>query len=147
MANPLVTVEITDGPVPSASSVPTPGAGAEAIFIGRTRGEQHETHGELLALDYDLHEALTRQVLSDIAVEAIDRWEALSVSIHHARGMVPVGEASVCIVVYCRHRAEAFKACEFIIDSLKARAPIFKHERWAHGTTWAQGTPPPGSGT
>ncbi len=63
------------------------------------------------------------------------------VRIHHAVGEVPVGEASVLVQVVCGHRAKAFEACRFLIDRLKATAPIWKQELWADGTSWSKGTP------
>ena len=52
---------------------------------------------------------------------------------HHRRGLVPLGEASVAVVVATPHRAEAFEACRFAIDELKAKAPIWKKEQLAAG--------------
>ena len=137
------TIEIIDGPLPQAVDAPVDAAGGVARFTGRTRAETHPKHGPLLWLDYELHEPLVRQVLIGLVQTACDTHDVLAISIRHARGMVPVGEASVDIEVHAAHRSNAFAACRELIDGLKARAPIFKHERWAHGTSWATGTPPP----
>ena len=141
------TIHITDGPCPAAEHGASLKTGAQAVFVGRTRAETHPEHGPLLALDYDMHEPLVRNVLEQLAAEAIEAHDALQVHIAHAKGVVPVGEASVVIEVHSAHRAEAFAACRMLIDELKARAPIFKHERWTNPATWAPGTPPPGAAT
>lgn len=145
MPTPAITIDIIDGPLPQATDAPVENAGGEARFTGRTRPESHDTNGALLALDYDMHEPLVRTVLMDLATAACQTHAVLSITMRHARGMVPVGEASVEVVVHAAHRSEAFAACRELIDGLKARAPIFKHERWAKGSSWAPGTPPPGS--
>ena len=139
-------ITISQGPCDVANTPPPPGAGGQAIFVGRTRAETHPEHGSLAALDYDMHEPLVVSVLHDLAQEAIDQG-ALAVTIAHAKGAIPVGEASVCIEVHAGHRSEAFAACRMLIDALKARAPICKREMWAHGTTWKDGTPPPMAST
>jgi molybdopterin synthase catalytic subunit len=54
----------------------------------------------------------------------------------HRTGEVPVGEASVAICVAAPHRGAAFDACRYVIDELKARAPIWKSERFADGSVW-----------
>jgi len=146
-----IDIRISDGPCPTTTDTHTPphpsSAGAQAIFVGRTRAETHPAHGPLTALDYDMHEPLVRSVLTKLATDAIEHHDALHVHITHAKGTVPVGEASICIEVHAAHRNEAFNACRMLIDELKTHAPIFKHERWANAETWATGTPPPGATT
>lgn len=142
-----IDIRISNGPCPTATDPHTNNAGAQATFIGRTRAETHPDHGPLIALHYDMHEPLVRTVLEKLATDAINHHDALHVHIAHAKGTVPVGEASVCIDVHAPHRDEAFNACRMLIDELKAHAPIFKHERWTNAETWATGAPPPGATT
>lgn len=115
--------------------------GAEVIFLGRTREEQHPTHGALQHLAYDAHHLLARQTMGILLEEAIARWPLHAARVQHATGTVRPGEASVCIEVFAAHRAEGFEACRWLIDTLKKRVPIWKKEVWSDGTTWAEGTP------
>lgn len=137
-----IDVQILDHPVQPVAFAPFPApAGAECTFLGRTRMEVHPRHGALVHLTYQAYEPLARQVLTDLAGQAADRFECHVVRVHHAVGDVPIGQASVLVQVVCGHRAEAFAACRFLIDGLKAAAPIWKRQRWADGTTWSTGSP------
>lgn len=139
---PVIDVRIIEGPVEPVPSSPFPeGGGGECIFLGRTRRAVHEVHGALVQLHYQAYRPLAVRVLSELAEEASRRFGCLAVRVHHAVGDVPVGEASVLVQVACSHREEAFLACRFLIDRLKADAPIWKHEQWAGGATWARGVP------
>jgi molybdopterin synthase catalytic subunit len=137
-----IDVQILDHPVQPAAVEPFPEpAGAECAFVGRTRAQVHPEHGALTQLTYEAYVPLARRVLADLAGQAADRFDCHAVRIHHAVGDVPIGAASVLVQVACGHRGEAFAACRFLIDGLKASAPIWKRERWADGTTWATGNP------
>ncbi len=141
-APPVIDVRICDQPVGMVEADPfPPDAGAECVFLGRTRVEIHPRHGRLTRLRYAAYRPLADRTLSDLAQDATRRFDCLFVRIHHAIGEVPVGEASVLVQVVCGHRAKAFEACRFLIDRLKATAPIWKQEFWADGTSWSQGTP------
>jgi molybdopterin synthase catalytic subunit len=122
-------------------------AGAECVFLGRTRAESHPLHGELTSLEYHAYESMAEAVLQDLARRAVATYGCLFVRLHHAVGSVAVGEASVLVQTVCGHRDAAFDSCRWLIDSLKASAPIWKREVWAGGTTWSPGQPPPGGGT
>jgi molybdopterin synthase catalytic subunit len=69
----------------------------------------------------------------------VEKFGCLAVRMHHALGEVPPGEASVLVQVVCGHRDMAFAACRFLIDELKAKAPIWKREQWTDGSTWSAG--------
>ena len=138
-------MEFHHGPCPTQPSLPPAGAGGQAVFVGHTRAESHPKHGALRSLHYTAHEPLALAELARIEQHAIDTHGLLQVRVVHALGDVPVGEASVVIDVHAAHRVNAFAGCRAIIDALKASAPIFKHERWATGDTWAPGTPAPGA--
>lgn len=125
--------------VASASFLPSIGSGGECIFVGRTRHEHTEHHGNLIALDYACYHEMADKELRSVAQEAIDRFSVRFVRVTHAICRVVVDEASVVIAVSCEHRKDAFDACEYIIDELKKRVPIWKQELWADGTTWKDG--------
>ena len=100
--------------------------GARVSFAGTVRRLEGQTR--LRAIDYEIYEAMARKELEALLVEAEGRWPGLRAVVAHRFGEVPVGEASVWIGVSCGHRGEAFDAARFLIDELKARAPIWKRE-------------------
>ncbi len=137
-----IDVRILDHPVRSAAVEPFPEpAGAECVFLGRTRRDVDPQRGELVRLSYQAYRPLAQRVLDDLARQAAQRFDCLVVRIHHATGDVPLGDASVLVQVVAGHRDQAFTACRFLIDRLKSSAPIWKREQWTHGTTWSPGTP------
>ena len=78
-----------------------------------------------------------------LAVEAIARFGVRDVAMLHRLGRLYVGETSVLIVVASAHRAPAFDACRWLIDTLKQQVPIWKKETFADGSVWAPGEPFP----
>jgi molybdopterin synthase catalytic subunit len=119
-------------------SVRDPGAGGIDIFLGTTRDSSKGN--KVLALEYEAYEPMALQVLAQISAEAYKRWSLKKVSIVHRIGKVVVGEISVAIAVSAAHRAEAFAACRWLIDSLKKDVPIWKKEIFADGSSWVEGT-------
>lgn len=122
--------------------------GAVAVFIGQTRvtpgtpapGQEAEAQRfagqDVEGLSYEAFEPMAVSVLGQIADEMEERFGATRVAIVHRVGDVGVGEASVVIVVATPHRDEAFSACRYAIEELKARAPIWKAERFTDGSVW-----------
>jgi molybdopterin synthase catalytic subunit len=140
--SPIIDVRLLDHPACAheLESFP-PSCGAECVFLGRTRRERHEQHGELVKLTYEAYRPLAERTMRELADEAVARFDGRAVRLHHAIGDVAVGQASVLVQVACGHRDTAFASCRFLIDELKARVPIWKREVWADGTTWAEGVP------
>jgi molybdopterin synthase catalytic subunit len=138
---PDIEIRLLDRPVSIPAGATPPGAGAETVFLGRTRRDSHPAHGELIRLSYEAYEPMARDVLEALARDAAARHGCRAVRIHHALGEVRPGEASVLVQVFAAHRAEAFAACRELIDRLKSEAPIWKREEWADGSTWSEGTP------
>lgn len=126
----------------------TPADGAVVGFLGVTRatpgtpapgqeGEAAKHTGRAVeSLDYEALEPLALRVLSEIADEIHDRFGVERLAIVHRTGTVPLGEASIAIVACSAHRADAFAAAAYAIDETKARAPIWKAERFADGHVW-----------
>jgi molybdopterin synthase catalytic subunit len=142
MPEPFIEVRLLDEPAGPVPFEPFPtAAGGECVFLGRTRLETHPEHGPLVRLSYEAYRPMAERTLRDIAAKAVERFGCLAVRVHHALGPVEPGAASVLVQVACGHRAESFEACRFIIDALKAEAPIWKREEWADGTTWSEGSP------
>ncbi len=113
-------------------------AGGVAVFLGTTRAEKRADGVELAALDYEAYGEMALKQLDGLAARARERWpELLSVAIMHRTGRVELAEPSVIIAVATPHRAEAFEACQWLIDTLKAEVAIWKKEVWADGEgTW-----------
>ncbi|MGA7272179.1 MAG: molybdenum cofactor biosynthesis protein MoaE, partial [Acidimicrobiia bacterium] len=74
-----------------------------------------------------------------IVTEALERWPILAGVVEHRVGRVEVGEPSVVVAVSSAHRADAFAAARYLIDELKARAPLWKKEHWSGGAEWVEG--------
>lgn len=123
-----------------AVTLPWPGeCGAEAVFLGRTRDETHDEHGDLIRLEYDVYEPMAVKLLDNMARDAVGRWGCQAVRIIHATGAVDPGQASIVIQVATPHRGESFDACRYLIDRLKHELPIWKTEVWERGTTRVEG--------
>ena len=122
--------------------------GAIVAFIGRTRvspgtpapGQEAEAalHAgrSVEGLAYEAHEPMALAVLDRIADEIAERFGVERIAIVHRSGEVPLGEVSVAVVAVSPHRDAAFHAARYAIDETKARAPIWKAERFADGHVW-----------
>jgi molybdopterin synthase catalytic subunit len=129
-------------------AIPTPEDGAVVSFLGRTRstpgspapGEETAAArfaGQaVIGLEYEAFESMALAVLASIAEEVADRYGVERLAVLHRTGRVEVGEISVAIVAAAPHRANAFDACRYVIEELKARAPIWKSEQFADGAVW-----------
>jgi molybdopterin synthase catalytic subunit len=106
---------------------PAPGQEAEAARFAGQR---------VVGLEYEAFEAMAIATLEAIADEIAARFGAHRLAIVHRTGEVAVGETSVAIAVAAAHRGAAFDACRYAIEELKARAPIWKSERFADGSVW-----------
>jgi molybdopterin synthase catalytic subunit len=129
-------VELLFTPIDTASAiaqVSSPTAGGIAVFLGTTRAEHDSAGRELIALDYEAYEAMAAGQLRELAAQARERWPIDQLVLLHRVGRVAVGEPSVLIAVAAAHRGEAFAACQWLIDTLKADAAIWKKEVWNTG--------------
>jgi molybdopterin synthase catalytic subunit len=111
-----------------------PGNGAIVVMSGTVR---NQTEGKpVLFLEYQAYEPMALNIFRQIAVEIRQRWtDTKRVAIHHRTGRLQIGDISVLVAVGCPHRAEAFAACRYAIDTLKHQAPIWKKEYWADGSS------------
>jgi MoaE-MoaD fusion protein len=122
--------------------------GAIVGFLGRTRrspgtpapGQEAEAarhSGRAVdSLDYEAHESMALRILAEIADEITERFGVERMAIVHRTGEVPLGEVSIAVVAVAPHRDAAFQAARYGIDETKARAPIWKAERFADGHVW-----------
>ena len=114
-------------------------AGAVCVFEGTVRRSNRDR--EVLRLVYEAYEPMAVEVIRKITGEARARFDILGVSACHRTGTVALGETAVVIAVAARHRDQAFAACRYVIDELKARAPIWKKEFYRDGAEWLSHTP------
>ena len=138
-SEPIIDIELVNHPVSVSAIEPFPAqAGAECIFLGRTRGATHPDHGKLVRLEYEVYTTMAVQQLRDLAQQSISQFDCLAVRIHHSLGIIQIGQASVLVQVACGHRDKSFEACRFLIDQLKKVVPIWKCEVWEDGFTWSE---------
>jgi len=126
----------------------TPADGAIVGFIGRTREspgtpapgqeEQAARHAgrQVQSLEYEAHEPMALRVLARIGDEIEERFGVRRLAIVHRTGPVPLEEVSIAVVACSPHRDAAFQAARYAIDETKARAPIWKAERFSDGHVW-----------
>ena len=109
----------------------------DGVVRNNTRGRQ------TLWLDYEAYEPMALRQMDLLAGQAIERFGVRQVTMIHRLGRLEIGETAVLIVVASAHRAAAFEACRWLIDTLKAQVPIWKKETFADGAVWGAGEPFP----
>ncbi len=115
--------------------------GAVVVFEGIVR---NQTRGRrTLYLDYEAYEPMALAELRSLLAQARERFAIRDAAVVHRVGRLEIGEASVVIAVASAHRAAAFDACRWIIDTLKKTVPIWKKEYFEDGAVWADGEPFP----
>jgi len=106
-------------------------AGAFVSFEGWVR--DHSEGQEVLRLEYSAYNVLAEKEGSQIVREALDRFDIAAACCHHRVGSLELGDLAVCVGVSAAHRGAAFEACQYIIDEVKARVPIWKKETYRSG--------------
>lgn len=102
----------------------------------------YKTGQRVIRLEYDAYEALAKKEWHKIVSEARSKYHLLCTAMHHRTGEVGVGQTSVVIAVSSAHRDDALNALHFLIDSLKARLPVWKKELLDDGTdAWKENGP------
>ncbi len=115
--------------------------GAVVVFDGIVRNNSRGR--QTLHLDYEAYEEMALSQMRELAIQARERVGVRQVAMVHRLGRLEVGETSVLIVVASAHRAQAFDACRWLIDTLKTTVPIWKKETFVDGAVWAAGEPFP----
>lgn len=131
----LSMIELTHQPIDATAvieRVSSPLAGAVVLFLGTTR--QWTGPRQTASLDYECYPEMARAKLAELESEARRRWPLVECVVVHRLGHLELGEASVAVAVSSAHRQAAFAAGEWLIDTLKQVAPIWKKENWADGT-------------
>lgn len=111
-----------------------PQVGALVSFIGLMRDFNEDVPVSRLVLEH--YPGMTEKALATIAAEAAQRWPLLAIRILHRVGSLAPEDPIVLVAVAARHRGPAFRACEFLIDYLKTRAPFWKKEITPTGERW-----------
>ena len=134
-------VALTSLPLPvevANAWVTTPGSGAVVSFVGVVR-DQSDGRAGVRGLTYEAYEEEATRRLADIADELRRRWPDVErVALLHRVGDLALSDPSVAVVVSAPHRAEAFEAARFGIDTLKETVPIWKREHWGGGSEWSE---------
>src|ERR1700687_5124606 len=115
--------------------------GAIVTFDGCVRNQSHGRR--TLYLDYEAYESMALTKMREIADEVHAKLSIDGLSLAHHLGRLYIGETSVFIPVSAPHRAAAFEACRYAIDTLKRSVPIWKKEYFEDGAVWADGELPP----
>ncbi len=143
-------IELTDDSLDVArvlEYVTDPTCGAEVLFVGTTRRWTTDTRTgdpevsgkprETSHLVYEAYREMAISQMTQLAETAIERWPVRRVAILHRVGRVDPTEPSVAVAVSCPHRGEAFEAAQWLIDTLKHDAPIWKQEHYVQsGPEW-----------
>jgi molybdopterin synthase catalytic subunit/molybdopterin converting factor small subunit len=115
--------------------------GAVVVFDGIVRNNSRGRR--TLYLEYEAYEKMALRQMQELAAQARERFAIRRAAIVHRLGRLEIGETSVLIVVSAAHRAAAFDASRWLIDTLKQTVPIWKKEFFADGAVWAPGEPFP----
>ena len=108
--------------------------GAVVTFLGTTRDTFEGK--KVVHLEYEAYETMAIQKLTEISEESKYKYNISDISISHRIGVVGVGEISLVVAVASPHRAEAFQACNELVDRLKEVVPIWKKEIYSDGSRW-----------
>ena len=119
------------------AKVSTPESGGFVIFDGRVRNQNEGK--EVTHLEYQAYEGLACKEGERLIDDAFEKFDIHKVYCVHRTGDLQIGEAAVRLIVSAKHRGTAFQACEFIIDELKIRVPIWKNEHYTDGSSgWVE---------
>lgn len=133
-------VGVTADPLPlreAAAFVDRPDCGGTVVFTGVVRNASDGRPG-VRSLEYEAYDDEATPRMAAIAAEARARWPVVGrLVLLHRTGLLGVGEASVVVAASAPHRAEAFEAARFCIDTLKATVPVWKREAWDGGEDWS----------
>ncbi|QDK78984.1 molybdenum cofactor biosynthesis protein MoaE [Spirosoma sp. KCTC 42546] len=114
-------------------------AGAIDLFLGVVRDNTQERPVD--RLEYEAYDRMAITEMQKIADEAQQQWPILRYAIIHRKGTLTIGEMAVFIGVATAHRADAFDACRYIIDTIKQTVPIWKKEVFTDGEEWVNAHP------
>jgi len=115
-------------------------AGGVVLFVGtiRRKSEGRSVEG----LTYEVYRGMAERRMREIEDSVRKKWPVVKMAMVHRYGRLKVGDVSVAVAVSCEHRAEAFEACRYAIDTIKGTLPMWKRERFKGGAQeWVKGYP------
>ena len=130
----LVYAVVTDAPVhiqELSKLVANPHSGAVVTFCGDVRN--HDGGKEVASLLYEIHPSASEQIKL-ITQSIMGRFEIEKVAVAHRYGNIAIGETAFAVAVSAAHRQAAFDACAAIVDEVKAKLPIWKHQKFTDGS-------------
>ena len=113
--------------------------GGITAFVGTVRDSTQSK--EVTQLDFSTYKPMAIKEMQKIADLALEKFVIKRIAIHHAEGMLQIGDIPVIITASAPHRKAAFEACEFAIDTLKKSVPIWKKEYFSDGEVWVNAHP------
>jgi molybdopterin synthase catalytic subunit len=136
--------ELVRAPIDASAAVGYVRAGQDGATVTFDGFVRNESHGRpTVYLEYEAYETMALAKMREICVQIHSSYAVHRVAMLHRLGHLEVGETSVFIAVSAPHRAAAFDACRFAIDTLKRTVPIWKKEFFEDGAVWADGELPP----
>jgi molybdopterin synthase catalytic subunit len=140
--NKFPMIKITEKPIDVQKVIETASslnAGAVNVFVGTVRNNAHGK--KVLWLEYEAYETMAVAEIRRIIEDSSHRWPLLGWAVTHRIGTLKPGETAVAVAVSTPHRKDSFEACQYIIDTLKANAPIWKKEVFEDGEEWVSARP------
>lgn len=107
-----------------------PRVGGVVTFEGRVRN--HNENKDVSSLEYEVYPELANKEGKKIVQEAMDKFDIVNAYCIHREGHLQIGEMAVWVMAASEHRENAFLACQYIIDEVKSRVPIWKKEHYVH---------------
>jgi len=135
-------IKITTKPIDVTKVIETAsslGAGAVNVFIGTVRDQANNKR--VVWLEYEAYEAMAVAEIKKIIDVAAARWGLLGWAVVHRVGTLKPTEVAIVVAVSAKHRKETFEACQYIMDTIKEKVPIFKKEVFEDGEEWVSATP------
>ncbi|GAB3644108.1 molybdenum cofactor biosynthesis protein MoaE [Spirosoma arcticum] len=135
-------IALTTDPIDVASALThlqSAKAGAIDFFLGVVRDNTQDRPVD--RLDYEAYDRMALSEMQKVVADATARWPVLRCVVIHRTGTLRIGEIAVLIGVATAHRADAFDACRYIIDTIKQTVPIWKKEIFTDGEVWVNAHP------
>lgn len=135
-------IQITDKPINVQSVIVAASslqAGAVNVFVGTVRNSANKKR--VVRLEYEAYEEMAASEIAKIIADASAQWPVCGFGVSHRTGVLSPGDVAVAIAIATPHRKESFEACQFVIDRLKAKAPIWKKEVFEDGEEWISAHP------
>jgi molybdopterin synthase catalytic subunit len=140
----MQTIRVQHGPFDSGAEITAflasvPRSGGVATFIGQVRdfkGPNSKAGETVHTMTLEHYPGMAERELETLVAEAVKRWTLDGALVIHRHGELRPGEAIVLVATASAHRGDAFAACEFLMDWLKTKAPFWKKEATASGSTW-----------